>query len=424
MTAEGRPLVPKLSPHQRSLEGHVRRTVLLAFALLVQSACGGAGKSNSAADQRKSASTPEELNALFKREVELPNGRPFAAPDGAWKAVFPATVAPTLEQGDGFSHVSFSLGTEQPSQCFLYKDTIDAGQSVTKMLAGLRENVEFTHVAPYRIATAQGLPIVFIEGRYLADSAAGKVAGSIKLAVTPRFTTPLLCFLDEPGYAETFAKAVSSIAQSIEVPSGSALPKFSEVWAIELENIPVGYELLQIHDGGDGSQTSISLSSSFIPTGPGELSTSDEVEVLQSNTTGILKGTFLEVEGTEVSHELNLSRKGKAGYVVSGTVQGKEIKADFKAPVLADRLSFYRYLQKNQNKSGQVTVQEFAPSLDPTAPSKVTYKLDSSQKKVSHQVGEISSTSSLGASGLPEGMSIPIGVRHLTGTVIHRQGNL
>jgi hypothetical protein len=414
---------PRMAARGRSIRPELP-CALLALALVTQGGCGGSNKGETAADQRKSATTADELNALFKREVDLPAGKSFAAPDKAWKATFPATATPTLEQGEGFSHVSFSLGTEQPSQCFLYKDTIDAGQAVTKMLAGLRQNVEFTHVAPYRIATAQGLPVVFIEGRYLADSPAGKVAGSIKLGVTPRFTTPLLCFLDEPGYAETFAKAVTSIAESVQVQGDSSLPMFSEVWAIELENVPVGYELLRIHDGGDGTLTSISLSSSFIPTGPGEVATSDEVEVLQSDASGILKGTFLEIEGTEVSHELNLTRKGKTGYLVSGTVQGKGVKSEFKAPILADKVAFYRYLQKNKGKSGQITVQEFTPALDPTAPSKVTYSLDAANRKVSHKAGELTATSNLGASGLPEGMSVAVGVRQVTGTVIHRQGSL
>jgi hypothetical protein len=400
------------------------RVVTVIGLNLALTGCGGNGGAKSAAEERESADTPDELNALFRRETKLPKPIHLEVAAAGFQADFPSTEKPTLEAGEGFTHVSFSLGTEEPAQCFFYSDTVDSGQSMTKMLAGLRENVEFTHVAPYRMATAQGLPIVFIEGRYVTNTEQGKVAGSIKLGITPRFVTPILCFLDEPGYADTFASAMTAIAKSIEVKEPKPEPRFSEVWAISLEDIPVGYQMLQVHDAGDGSVTAISLSASFIPTGPGELSTSDEVEVIQSDASGVLRGTFLEVEGTEVSHELNMARKGKAGYTVTGTVQGKEIKSEFKAPTLSDDVAFYRYLQKNHGKTGKVTVLEFAPSLDPTAPSKVTYEVDGPNGTVSHSVGDVVSRATLGESGLPSGMTLPIGVRELKGTVIHRQGTL
>jgi hypothetical protein len=179
------------------LSGYVSLPILgsALFLASVQSACGGT-PSQTAADQRKSAKTPEELNALFHRETEIPASKSTAASDGSWRAEFPTTTEVTVEPTDGYSQITFSLGTEVPAQCFFYNDTIDTGQSVTKMLSHLRKNIEFTHVAPYRISTALGLPIVFVEGRYLADSPAGKVAGSIKLAISPRFNTPFLCFLD------------------------------------------------------------------------------------------------------------------------------------------------------------------------------------------------------------------------------------
>jgi len=386
-------------------------------------ACGGNGEAKSATE-REAANTPDELNALFRREAKLPKSTSVKVESAGFEAEFPSADKPVVEIGDGFTHILFSLGTEEPAQCFFYNDTVDAGQSMTKMLAGLRGNVEFTHVAPYRISTAQGLPLVFIEGRYLADSEQGKVAGSIKLGITPRFVTPVLCFLDEPGYADTFASAMTTVAESIRVAEPKAEPVYSEIWGISIEDTPVGYQMLQVHDAGDGTVTAISLSASFIPTGPGELSTSDNVSVIQSDSSGVLKGTFLEVEGTEVSHDLSMTRQGKTGYVVSGKMQGKEIKSQFKAPTLSDDVAFYRYLQKNRGKSGKVTVLEFAPSLDPTAPSKVTYELDGPNNTVSHSVGDVSSKSKLGEAGLPETMILPIGVRELKGAVIHRQGSL
>lgn len=397
--------------------------LFLTFGAHLALACGGTPKT--AASERTAAKTPAQIEALFKREQALPELRSYKDPGGKWATRLPAVDQPRAELGDTYVQTHFSLGTEEEVQCFFYNTAIDAGQTLTKMLEGIGADVDFTHVLPYRVGSANGAPVVFVEGRYLSDSAEGKVMGSIKLGVSPRFETPVLCFLDEPGYTNSFADAVTTVLENLSVKEASEPPLFAEIWAMQLEGVPVGFRTLQVHDGGDGSVTAIALTSTFLPTGPGELATSDEVEVIQSNPSGLLKGSFLEVQGTEISHELELVRSGKSGYSVSGSFQGKEIDAEFQAPSgLSDEVSFYRYLTKNQGKKGSVTVFEFSPSIDPTSPSEVTYQVDGPARTVQHSVGNVTLKAQLGDRGLPETMSAPFGVREFKGTVIHRTGTL
>lgn len=394
----------------------------LAVLLVVLGCASHQGKAEKAGDERKGARTPEEIEALFSREKEVPAAREAQGPDGAWTAQFPSDSEVTITPGDGHVLAEFSLGTEAKTRCVFYDEAVDAGQTIGTVLDGVAKKGTIERALPYRVATAQGLPVVFLEARYTIAVEGGKQAGSLKVAISPRLQTPVFCYLDEPGYAGAFENAVTHVLTTLSTKEPSPQPAYAEVWAHSIDGQAFGFQWLQMLDEGAGKRTTITISANFIPAGPGELSISDEVEVMKSDKSGVFEGTFYEVEGKEVAHDLTLQRSGKSKFTATGKVQGKDFKADFTAPKLFDDIDSYRLVRQNHKKTTKLTSTEFVPSVDPSAAAGVSYAIDGKSRSVTIGVADLSLVGSLTEEGLISQVVAKMGEREVKTEIIHRAG--
>ena len=394
----------------------------LAVGLALLGCASQPGKGSQAANEREAAQTPEQIEALFSREKELPAAREAKAPDGAWTAQFPSDSEVVVTAAESHAQAEFSLGTETKTTCIFYKEAIDAGQAIAIVLDGLSKKAALDQISVYQVSSAQGIPVAFLEGRYAIEGSEGKQAGSLKLAISPRLQTPVLCFLDEPGYAGAFASAVTGMLTSLTLKEPQNEPTYAEVWVSSVDGSPFGYQWLQMFDEGKGKRTTVSVSATFLPAGPGKLQTSDEVEVQKSDEAGLLEGTFTQIESGEVAHDLALSRSGKSKYKVTGKVQGKDFKGEFSASKLPDDIASYRLIQKNHQKTTKQTESEYSPSLDPSAPLKVSYALDSKAHSVTIQMGELSLLGALTEDGLVNQLTSTMGGHEVKLEIIHRAG--
>lgn len=395
------------------------------LGLLLTTGCGAPQSSGAEkAPTEASAEGPSPVVALFAREKLVPEAKEVKAPSGAWSARFPSETKVELVTGSGHVQAHFSLGTEATTRCFLYEQPIDSGQAISTIMASMRQKVKFERVSPYRISSAKGVPVVFIEARYVMELKEGKQLGSLKLAVSPRHQIPVLCFLDEPGYTETFASAITGLLSTMTTTEPAPEPKYSEIWQIQSGDLPLGFQWLELIEGEKDSQTTIALSATFTPTGPGELTATDAVEILELDRKGIAKGTFFESEAGQVVHELELTRAEKSQYRVTGKIQGKEFKSEFKAKGLSEDIGFYRRLLGNSKGDSKFETIEFDPSIDPSAPTKVIYSIDSKQRTVTVQVGGATFLGKLSEDGLPGELSLGQDARGFSQRILTRSGHL
>src|SRR5688572_2778352 len=139
----------------------------LLFVPLTLGCASQQSKGNGPANEREAAQTPEQIEALFSQEKEVPSSlREAKAPTGAWTAQFPSETDVHVTAGEGHTQAEFSLGTEAKTRCVFYDEAIDAGQTIGIVLGGLMKKGTLEKIAPYRVASAQGVPIVFLEARY------------------------------------------------------------------------------------------------------------------------------------------------------------------------------------------------------------------------------------------------------------------
>ncbi|HXS18785.1 MAG TPA: hypothetical protein VN764_16415, partial [Polyangiaceae bacterium] len=365
-------------------------------------------------------SDSEDIEGLFAREKSVPAPRTAASPDGSWHASFPSESEVELVQGEGHTQAAFSLGTEAKTRCFFYQEPVDAGQAIQAILNNMAETVQFKDLVAYRVTVAQRTPVVFVEGLYVVESTDGKKMGGLKLAVSPRHQVPVFCFLDEPGYKETFVSAVANVLSTLEVKEPQKELPYAEIWEASIDGKPLGFQWLYKLEPGQGKQTSISLSAMFVPTAPGALAISDELEMFDSDAGGIVAGTFFKSEGGRVIYDLEMSRSARSKFKVRGKTLDKDFETEFTAPRLSDDIAFYRFLLKG--KDTKLEASEYTPSFDPTKVNQVTYLLDKAARSVKVQVNDISLVGSLDESGLPAELSTKAGSGEFKQKIIYRAG--
>lgn len=403
-------------------EGAVRFWGSLAVLLLSVGCASQQGKGDRAADERKGARTPEEIEALFSREQEPPAAREAKAADGAWAAQFPSTDEVVVTRGDGHSLAEFSLGTEAKTRCVFYDEAVDAGATIGIVLGNMAKTSTIEKVAPYRITSAQGIPVAFLEARYTVPGDGGKQAGSLKMAVSPRLETPVFCYLDEPGYAGAFEKAITHVLTTLSTAEPAAEAAYTEVWSHDIDGQVLGFQWLQLHDEDGGKRTTITISADFFPAAPGELSITDEVEVVTSDASGVVEGTYYQGAGEAVAYDLKLERSGKSKYKVTGKVQGGDFKSEFTATKLPDDIAAYRLIRQNHKKTTKVTSPEYSPATDPKAPTSVSYAIDSQARSVTVAMGDLSLRGIVDDDGLVSQLTNTIEGHDVKMEVISRTG--
>lgn len=368
----------------------------------------------------------DELSALFEREMELPTELQLKSPDGAWTTSVHALGPPAASvDEDGMVSTKISISKEDEVECFFYADTLDAGQAITNMFAHFSKGLSFQRIASYRVGAASGYPIVFMEGQYLFEKDGAKAMGSVKLGVSPRFETPVLCVLDSPGYRSTFATFMTDLLTHMSTKEEANEPVFTEIWAFQMGDVPVGYELTRVLKPDQGLVTNVALSAQFLPVSPSEVSTTDNVEVVLGDATGILSGHYVRIENTTSEYDIELKRDGKKKYVATGTFKEKEFKASFEAAQgLSDTVSFYKYLAKNRGKDGELNALQYSPGTQAEGPTTIRYLLDKKGTGLTIESGPQRMTAERDESGLPSSMTVPVGDREVRATLIYRTGEL
>lgn len=338
-------------------------------------ACGGSSTQakEPEADQKMAR---EDVQKQFLREADPIQKHPVA--NGAtWRAYLEAQEPPVVEAQKGYMSVTADLGWESELYCFVYQDMIDAGSSSKTLIAEATKAVDFQQLAPYRLDHVGLEPVLSIRGLYHVDQNGVVAAGDYKLTVVPRAEHPIICVHDAPGYAESFARVTKEFAKSFEFERNSPEPIRGELWAMQLEDVPIGFTKRSTYELKDGNFRTISISARFLPTSPGELSFEDQVSVVTSNATGtVLSAKYVSLENGESDLEMDLE-KTKQGYDYAGTIQGKEVKGSFRARALVDRYGLERRLKKlaGSGKKSRFELLEYVPSIDPTQPSTVDYEL-------------------------------------------------
>jgi hypothetical protein len=405
----------------------------LGFALgLCSLGCAGHGGAGAPPATPSGPATSGAGGGSIKEKLEQeaePIGKQPVRGGEKFTAYVEAKAPPKLERKDqGFS-VSADLGWGGPLECFVYDHVIDAGAAVNVMLKEAAKNVKFSYLAPYFV-DHQGLePMLAIRGVYQIERQGQKFAGDFKLIVVPRSEYPLMCWLDTPGYAKSFARVTSEFAKSFKFQTTRGAPTRGELWIVSLDGVPVGFSRETTYVQAGDKVSRIALSARFLPAGPGEMSFDDDAEIITMDKDGaIATGKYVSAENGEPAYTIDIERT-KAGYNYVGTIQGKAVNGSFKSKQpLKGHYAVERKLKAlaASKKKAKFEEMEYDPSVDATSPSKVSYEVapDGDGMVVSSSLGQRGMTSKANAQGVVKQTLLSAGSKKIQIDLVEESGGL
>lgn len=400
----------------------------LALGLLLaacgRSAAGPGGQARASTNGGNEAG----LEAQFQREAE-PTQKHVVKAGQSFTAYIESNGEPKIEPKEQGMTVTADLGWESPVQCFVYEHVIDAGAGANTMLRAAAKDVKFKALAAYFLEHQALDPILGIRGVYHVERNGTLLAGDFKLMVMPRSEHPMMCWHDAPGYAKSFARVTTEFAKSFQFQSTQPKPMRGELWAVALDGVPVGFSRDTTYALEDGNVRRVSLGARFLPTGPGEMSFDDDVEVITTDKDGnITTGKYVTIENGETSLTIDVE-KTKAGYNYVGTLQGKEVKGSFKSkqPLKARYASEKKFKALAQEgKKAKFEQTEYVPGVDATGGSKVTYEVatQGDGMTVVSSMAKRSMTMKANGRGVVQQMLMAVGSKKIEVNLIEQSGEL
>lgn len=372
--------------------------------------------------------TRAELEAEFEREADPGSKQPVVV-DGAWSAYIEAVSPPKIERHEKFWMVVADVGFEGELSCFVYDDAIDPGSASNAMIRAAAEQVEFKQLYAYRVDHEALDPLIAFRGLYNVAQGEAVAAGDYKLMLMPRSEFPVVCIHDAPGYAESFVRATFEFAKSFEFQSQVPTPTRGELWWSALEGVPVGFSQKKTYELEGGGFRRVLISSAFIPTAPGEIAFHDRASIVNQDASGaVTTAKYLAFENGESAHAIDVE-KSKKKYDYVGTVQGKEVRGTFQPKAaLRDEYAVERKLKEVARKSKKATFDqwEYAPDIDPAAPSKVSYEVspDGDVLVVVAKMGDRAVTMKADQRGVVRQVVLPIGGRTIEVRLVEELGEL
>jgi hypothetical protein len=352
---------------------------LLLFACSTRSA-----QPPSTASEKPAASGPvptaqaqpkKDVAALFTREL---NAIPPLAPvtGRGWATQVPGRNA-TVKAGsiEGTEEVDFAFESTSPVECVVFSEAFDPGAYIGNIVEELKKSLEIVGYTPTRFAVEQEIPAYFSSVLYHQKTAAGVLAGQLKLALGLHPERPIVCLHDVPGYTATFESVARAVFSNYRVTDDTP-PIAMTIAVARVGTMPIGFtrESASLLDGGRTQFTS--LSTQIVPRSASELMISDEAEVVIATKSRLQEAHF--IQGDLHGEKLNLALKASTGgkYHVAGTLGPKPIEANFNAKrgLPSPEATSLRLKQElAKKKDFRFTQPEYHPSLDPTNVIEVSY---------------------------------------------------
>ncbi len=409
-------------------------TLATTLALAVLTAAEGSPKeeppTNTSADKTAkvdggggpAASVPEAIRKAFGRELPpLPRaGFEIARKSGTLRGEVEANGKIAVGREGDVDTIAIPLGTEQGIHCYVSGVRMAGASPFAKMLSAVKQSTQVVSVRPVEVASVAGSPALFLEIVYLADAKGKKVAGQFKQAVVVHPNRSLMCFHDEPGYAETFRRVVKGLGTALAAAGSDARAsaKFVEILAVTIQGQAVGFLERAVEPGERGTAKVVSFSSMVIPRSPSDVMTNDVTGVDELDASGrIVSAVHSETVSGEVDAEMKLERgaDGKA-YAYQGTVKGKKVAGTFatRDGLVNDVFVATRMPEILSGVTKEERLQEYAVSANPVAPVETVYRKGPGAQEIASEVGGIKVRETVDGKGWPSRLEAPLGALSMT----------
>lgn len=375
----------------------------------------GAAEKQAPAEVTSPAEARRQLLAALEREREPMPQQKVADAEGRFAGATEAVGRPVLEEAEAFTTVEIPIGTGAEISCFLYRDSIDAGVSLQRIISALGETVTLEALRPVEIAAAGARPALFLELDYTTPTEDGRTAaGQVKLMAAPDDDLPLICLHDELGYRRTFRRVAQGFAASLQ-PRGEQ-PRFTELHVFRVNDLPVGFEQRRIWELEQGQTVVENTAVLMMPRSRNALVFQDTSSTQVSDKgQRVTQYSYARARDGQLLVHATLERQQGNTYRARGTHQGKEFSATLTTEDtqgLLSEVAIQRELKRRllSGETPQLSFQTYAPADAPEAWRTIAYrKAPGGERAVTLVSGTMEARGELDEHGAVERVQMPVG---------------
>ncbi|MDP1825654.1 MAG: hypothetical protein Q8L48_20505 [Archangium sp.] len=391
----------------------------LFLVVVVVSACTKAPVETPPPPKPKPAPASQDLQQLLTRELADSVGEEFiklGTRQLKVEAAGPVQAKPDAARK--FVEFNLPLGTQMPVQCFVYEAPIDAGATISRAIASVKDRLTVASLRLWAVEVVEGSPAAFVEVGYLVDSPEGKKGGQLKLAVFPDVPNPVFCLHDEPGYLKSFQRVATRLASVVarSTPQSGPVTTYRTVSVDTVQGRPVGFETVRFTKTDDGVRHISTLATLFLPRSPTEWMAQDQATISDLDADGFISARrVVAVTNGELQFNMLVTHNGGRLYTYAGTSSGKELAGTFKtkgARGFEGDVMFSHALRDEllTGKVKQLDVEQYIPDLTPIAPTVfVTRRSATGPRAVEMETAQLKIIATLDANGDSEATDVQLG---------------
>lgn len=320
---------------------------------------------------------PQWLLDARGREAEPLQIASLHTSDGFFRTRVPAKLSSPIEAVENAYVVQLDMGATSPVECFVYTKGLDPAASLASLADATFEalesqlgDVDFKQVDEVDAGAIGGSPFLYASWLYRVNSGGELRIGEVKHMTVQKGGRTLHCLHNELGYTQSFRRVVGELVRSAKYKTPlRSRPHFTQISTLTIDGQRMGYEQTLLTRDAEGDTRIDVRSSLAIPASRGALRTSDSFGVEFADSEGrLINQVHVENENGELVTNLALDPGPDGGWVVSGTYQTKEIRAELApgdpASWLGEAFALRRTLAR-QGVGSEIALVRWMPSADP-----------------------------------------------------------
>gem|GEM_PF-5591218 len=299
-----------------------------------------------------------DLPALLAREGTAPlHDFRVRAADGAIElhvlAAAPPKASTKRENDAAYTIASFSIGAETDVVCTATNQNIDLSHWVATTVAKMEATL--TKMPTTGVEVVAGRPVFRVDTDGVVVQDGKQKRNLAKFAAVQLDHGVVACVHDDPGYDETFRKAMRHIATRAVTPDVEK-PARKVIAVVREGERVVGFDVHQTYAGSKPGEVRETRQGTGIMTSEDRWFAVDAGWSAIVDKEGVVRERSMQRIGAVTTVDMSLERKGKGAFAYEGTVDGAAKKGTFrvKAPLVTSvsrasaLLAFARDTKKEQ----------------------------------------------------------------------------
>ena len=291
-------------------------------------------------------------------------------------------ISPSKES---YYYLSWSIGTQIPIECYLYKERTDVANSVRNMTEALTRESEVKQLVDLKAGVVNNRPYLMTNHFFIGQFNEKKVVTSIKIASASLTEHAFSCIHSELGYGDTFEKVFRSALEGLKILypfSNNGPVVHNEVALVTINDHTFGFTQDLVFKNEDRF-IHYAYDTLVTPKEQGLLNYQDTVHVAASRKDGVVeKSSHAKVVNGELAFQIVVEKQEKFDYAVKGKLKGEFFEKSFStAKGIDDIFARAKQRTKGLKHIKSFLVHEYLPEINPIDLVAISYLPEISQKQ-------------------------------------------